>query len=910
MSLDSDREYLIRTLLGEAANQPEQGVAAVAHVIQNRRNSGRWGNSIRDVVTAKSQFEPWNTPEGRQRMMSVRKSDPKYIKIAQIADGVLSGDIADPTGGADHFLNETIVRKRRGGSLPKWANNMSATAHKIGDHTFYGGSGSASLAGSEANDKPRARSAYFDSMMNQEAAPAPAEEGGRSAYFDSMMDRATSKPGASVDASTKDVSGTPAFDAFVAQYHPNISDEEKEEMRGRMSNPARTGAAVANSFLPWSDEIAAGIGAGIRTVGKAFTDEDMNFGGDYEAGLAYTRAFQAAEDELQGGTDEVIGTAAAVGGGGAASLTKAGAKALSSPTATGRLAKTVGASSGAGALYGAGEGEGVGDRAARAATGAVTGAVGGLAANSIGEVVSFAAKKYGPKVAAALGKEGALTADGQIAPATRVELEAAGVDPDEVTAEFAKAFAARADLPPDQAARAATFDTLGVRGTRGQITGDVTDQAAEESMRSGAQGGQPAANILRQFDDTQKQGLNRARDEVAEGLGGGNIVANSPVEASDIAFEGVRRRADEAKERAQVFFRASEKAGVKIQPEAFDDLIVGIENRLANAEVIVDSATPNANRMFEILRKRSGAAKGESPVPVSLELVDKTRSRVSKALRDARRRGDTAEEEALSEILGGMDDWIDGAIDRALYEGAPEGIDAIKAARALWSDYRKTFFGKKGADKFIAKMVQDEAGPRDVFGWLYSNGRMGGGKQSTQFAERLKGILGEDSSEWAALRQGAWAKLTKGVDGSDGPGAQKAGQDIIRFLTGDTRSLAQSLFSADEIKQMHVYAKGLNATVPQKKATNPSGSGYEARRAGAAAFRRLVEMFGFSQGGLEGAIAGGAAARAMGSGGGWLRAKAATAGLLPSENILPRVGAGLLIGEEVKSAAGDYLGVR
>ncbi len=795
-----------------------------------------------------------------------------------------------------------------------------------------GNDGSNALVGAEAGDAPK-RSAYFDSFLKNETEKPPStpdtptETIGRSPYFDSFL--ATEEPsrltegdddspipndliekGKGILAGDPPKKETPAFDAFVAKYHPDISAEEKSAMRTRMSNPARTGAAVADSFLPFSDEISAGIGASIRTVGKAFTDEDIDFGGDYDAGLEKMRAFQAAEDELQGLVDETIGITAAVGGGGAASIPKAGAKLLSSPTATGRLAKTVTASAGGGAAYEAGGGEGAADRAVKATGGVITGAVGGVAGNAVGELVSFAAKRYGPEIAKLLGAPDALTPDGSIAPATRAQLESAGVDPDEVTTTFAEEFAKRSDLPPGQAARAATFDTLGVRGTRGQITGDVTDQASEEAMRAGAQGGQPAANVMKQFDDTQKQGLDRARDDFAGSLGDGNVQASNPVEAADIAFQGVQRKADEAKAAAQVFYKESENAGVKIQPEAFDDLIAGIENRLANAEVIVDGGTPQANRMLEILRNRSSAAKRDKPFPVSLELVDKTRSRISTSLRDARRRGDTAEVEALSEILTGMDDWVDGAIDRAMFEGAPEGVEALKAARKLWTQYRKTFFGKKGADKFIAKMVQDEAGPRDVFGWLYSNGRMGAGKQSTQFARRLKGILGEDSAEWAALRQGAWAKLTKGVSNADGPGAQKIGQDIRKFLTGDTRSLAQTLFSADEIKQMQVYARGMSQTVPAQKATNPSGSGYEARRAAGAAFRRLVEMFGFAQGGLEGAVVGGAAARSVGTGGGWLQAKAATAGIRPDVNIVPRVAAGTLIGNEGRTAAEDWLGIR
>ena len=134
----ADRQYLIRTVLGEAANQSPDGQAGVAHVILNRMKK-RGAPDVRSIVLAKNQFEPWNDPNARARMLAYREDDPKYQKAAQIVDGVLSGSVPDPTGGADHFLNEKIVRQRRKGSLPRWANEMWDTRQKIGDHTFLGG---------------------------------------------------------------------------------------------------------------------------------------------------------------------------------------------------------------------------------------------------------------------------------------------------------------------------------------------------------------------------------------------------------------------------------------------------------------------------------------------------------------------------------------------------------------------------------------------------------------------------------------------------------------------------------------------------------------------------------------------------------------------------------------------------
>ncbi len=114
-----ERDYLIRTMVFEASGEPEAGKAAVAHVILNRKKLGKWGDNIKEVVTRPWQFEPWMTR--RSEIENLSKDDPRYRKAARIADDVLSGQEPDPTAGATHFLNPTIVRKRRGGSLPNWA---------------------------------------------------------------------------------------------------------------------------------------------------------------------------------------------------------------------------------------------------------------------------------------------------------------------------------------------------------------------------------------------------------------------------------------------------------------------------------------------------------------------------------------------------------------------------------------------------------------------------------------------------------------------------------------------------------------------------------------------------------------------------------------------------------------------
>jgi spore germination cell wall hydrolase CwlJ-like protein len=127
-----ERDYIIRTLVFEAPDEPDEGKAAVVHVILNRMRSQRWGDNIKDVVLQRWQFEPWMTR--RKEMERLSPTDPRYRDAARIADAVLAGQLPDPTEGATHFLNPSVVRKRRGGSLPSWARGEG---QEIGRHTFY-----------------------------------------------------------------------------------------------------------------------------------------------------------------------------------------------------------------------------------------------------------------------------------------------------------------------------------------------------------------------------------------------------------------------------------------------------------------------------------------------------------------------------------------------------------------------------------------------------------------------------------------------------------------------------------------------------------------------------------------------------------------------------------------------------
>lgn len=135
---DSDTDAVVRTVMGEAANEPAAGKAAVTHVILNRLKTGEYGDTAKDVVTAPGQFEPWQT-----RKKELSSYDPKskaYQATKAIVDDVAAGKIEDPTGGATHFLAPDVM-KARGAPLPDWTRGGPVA--QIGGHAFYAPNGPA-----------------------------------------------------------------------------------------------------------------------------------------------------------------------------------------------------------------------------------------------------------------------------------------------------------------------------------------------------------------------------------------------------------------------------------------------------------------------------------------------------------------------------------------------------------------------------------------------------------------------------------------------------------------------------------------------------------------------------------------------------------------------------------------------
>lgn len=130
MISDFSAEIAARTVWMEARGEGEIGMQAVAHVIVNRLQSGRWGKTLASVCLAPLQFSSWNTRDpNRVAMAALPDNDALLQKCRDFIAAAPTE--ADPTNGATFYFADYIPP-------PQWSESAKLEA-KIGRQLFYSG---------------------------------------------------------------------------------------------------------------------------------------------------------------------------------------------------------------------------------------------------------------------------------------------------------------------------------------------------------------------------------------------------------------------------------------------------------------------------------------------------------------------------------------------------------------------------------------------------------------------------------------------------------------------------------------------------------------------------------------------------------------------------------------------------
>lgn len=125
----ADPLCLATTVYLEARNQSELGQRAVAEVALRRRDSGQWGSTVCEVVTARKQFAPTLVHPGlRMRNLEAWEQAVQVAFQAQADWRLPPGQRREVVPGASHFAALHLAN-------PAWANAPQVAT--IGDHTFF-----------------------------------------------------------------------------------------------------------------------------------------------------------------------------------------------------------------------------------------------------------------------------------------------------------------------------------------------------------------------------------------------------------------------------------------------------------------------------------------------------------------------------------------------------------------------------------------------------------------------------------------------------------------------------------------------------------------------------------------------------------------------------------------------------
>lgn len=135
----TDRDAIALTCYGEARGETTAGRLAVAWVLKNRLDAGRWGHSYEAVATMPQQFSCWNEGDPNRVVLLKKLADvqagpmpvdPILRECYWIADGLLAGSIMPQVRHATHYYATWLK------TPPEWAQ-YGTIVTTIGHHTFF-----------------------------------------------------------------------------------------------------------------------------------------------------------------------------------------------------------------------------------------------------------------------------------------------------------------------------------------------------------------------------------------------------------------------------------------------------------------------------------------------------------------------------------------------------------------------------------------------------------------------------------------------------------------------------------------------------------------------------------------------------------------------------------------------------
>lgn len=484
---------------------------------------------------------------------------------------------------------------------------------------------------------------------------------------------------------------------------------------------------------------------------------------------------------------------------------------------------------------------------AKAAGAAAGGAAFEILAPLVGRVFSYATgRKF------ALG-------DGSLTPEGEKFVKELGIDPDLVTPELAKKlnnlsrrvetrFASEANQTTAAQAGARSIESgeFGIPLTQGEAAANLRQIAKEEAMRAGARG-EGAQKTMEAFDTRRSQAIQGAADSVQGGVAGAATrTIDDPVEAAAGLTEGIRQAEATAGRAVDDAYAAARELNASISGENMQGFRTYVVSRMRQGGGGLDTQfgttrkTQAALKLFRnVTSIKDGKLRG-----TDLKRMEKFRRYLNSQLDGA----DGLDKKNLTLMKQGLDEWLDAAIDKSLFEGSEKALEVLKEARQKRFNYGELFErGPKDVQNVVRKIIHEDATATEVANWMFGNVQIGTTGRSVRLVDKVQAMFGDTSREWAFLREGAFMRMLYGKATPEGVAGQTIGRqalanNIRKALGPESREFMTRMFTPAEIKQFVRLEKALRNTIPPQKATNPSGSGFEVGRLMEDMFGKFVTM--------------------------------------------------------------------
>lgn len=448
----------------------------------------------------------------------------------------------------------------------------------------------------------------------------------------------------------------------------------------------------------------------------------------------------------------------------------------------------------------------------------------------------------------------------------------AGIDPADITPDFAQGFAKSLaeSKNPAQAAVKAGGEQYGIPATKGQMMKDPYLLTQEEGMRRRLYGEQ-AQNTMRGFDANQMAatreaalgpdqwggtGARNVAGEIAPGRKAGSIpsermsstLGNSIQDSAIAAREAARKAEGVAWEGTDLLETTPE--ALKSLPDMLNAKLGGM---MPNATV-----TPVAAQMAKEVDR---IIAGEAPEKAASWLAASPSKNIEQIRRSLLEMSKSAapgsDTKMAGRIYDGFNDWIADAAEKKLLSGDPEAALKIVKARGFTREVRQVFEPKDARGQLspagarLAKVLdpaRTDSGEAVIQALMGSEGSRGVNNGTVQALQSLKTALtkyapDEAASAWGDIGLAHWSRLVTGKNGEMlGP---MAVSNNIKAAMQSQQSLMKTLYTPQQLREIRNFGRAVEAIA--YKPPNASGSGYTAASFIKDGLLKVLESFGLGK---------------------------------------------------------------